>query len=85
MDIKVVKVHKSTKVDLVGAAGHVEGATGATDVSLVTWRRQFARSIRRLAQGGRDDRRIVVGAQSSRDIGSGKVEEDTRANCDSDL
>ena len=37
VDIKVVKVHKSTNVDLVGAAGHdiidiVEGATGATDV-----------------------------------------------------
>ena len=34
VDIKVVimKVHKPTKVDLVGAAGHVEGATGATDV-----------------------------------------------------
>ena len=27
----------------------------------------------------------MVGAQSSRDIGPGKEEEDTRANCDSDL
>ena len=29
--------------------------------------------------------RIAVGAQSSRDIGPGKEDEDTRANCDSDL
>ena len=34
MDIKVAKVHKSTKVDLVGAAGHVEESTEATDVTL---------------------------------------------------
>ena len=30
MDLKVVKVHKSTKADLMRAAGHVDGATGAT-------------------------------------------------------
>ena len=32
VDIKVVKVYKPTEVDLVGAAGHVEGATEAADV-----------------------------------------------------
>ena len=31
VNFKVVKVHESTKVGLGGAAGHVEGATGATD------------------------------------------------------
>ena len=32
MDFKVVKVHTSANEVLVGAVGHVEGATGATDV-----------------------------------------------------
>ena len=34
MDNKVVKVYKPTKVDLVGAAGHVEEAIEAIDVTL---------------------------------------------------
>ena len=32
MDIKVVKVYRSMKVDLLEAVGHVEGATEATGV-----------------------------------------------------
>ena len=31
MDFRVVKVRKSTKVGSMGAAGHVEAATGTTD------------------------------------------------------